>query len=138
MKKLKKNEIHKAVKKFLRKKNIKQTDYQVDFVEKTCTFLTNAFNKTYDVSNAALDTVEEHLSKVHEAIFREEGEAKAAASKSVKKKTATKKSAKKAAKKAVKKSASKKATKKTVKKTARKTVAGKSATKKAAKKARKA
>ncbi|WOO41828.1 hypothetical protein [Rubellicoccus peritrichatus] len=142
MKKLKKNELHKAVKKFLRKKNLKQSDYQVDFVEKTCTFLTNAFNKTYDVSNAALDTVEEQLSQVHDAIFREENEAKAAtkvkkkSAKKATKKTASKKVArKKVAKKAVKKAPAKKAVRKTVKKAAKKVVKKTAAKKTVAKKA---
>lgn len=129
MKKLKKNELHKTVKKFLHKKNIKQTDYQVDFVEKTCTFLTNAFNKTYDVSNAALDTVEDQLSQVHDAIFREENEAKSGKKKAAKK-ASTKAASKKVAKKAAKKSVAKKAVKKVMKKAVKK--AAKKATKKTA------
>lgn len=135
MKKLKENELSKAVKKFLRKKKLKPSDYQADVVEKTCSLLTKAFNKTYDVSNTALETVEEQLNKVHEAIFREE---KLNAEKPQPKKArkrAAKKAVKKAARKATKKTTAKKATRKTARKAAKKAVKKAAVRKKVAKKA---
>ncbi len=120
MKKLKKDELSKSVKKFLRKKKLKASEYEHEFVDKTCALLTTAFNKSYDATSSALGSIEEQIGKVHDAIFREEQEAAKASSKG-----------KASSKKAGKKGASKKSKKPTTKKAASKPVKKKTATKKA-------
>lgn len=121
MKKLKKNELTRAVKKYFREQKLKSSEYESEFVEKTCSILTDVFNLTYDATAKAKTSVVVGLEKILETIDDKEppkkkrarkkvAKKKAVKKKSVKKKVAKKKVAKKVVKKAAKKKAAKKKT----------------------------
>ena len=127
MNKIKPGALAKSVKNYLREQKLKPSDYESEFLDKTCGFITDVFNKSYETTTKALDSMEHTFEKVWDAINQDDK----APARPVKKKTA-KKAVKKAAKK---KTAKKKVVKKAAKKkVAKKQVAKKKTAKKQAKK----
>lgn len=66
--KIKPGVLAKSIKKYLREQNLKPSEYQAEFLDKTCNFITDAFNCSYNTASKAFESLENTVERIVNAV----------------------------------------------------------------------